>query len=113
MVGAILVGFWYFFLYTDYPIWIDYLSYVHLCKQLYHMKITMTIFLTYAQSQKIINFDIVFSLGLCGTKRNRIIKVLIAEQKLLIEEQKLLNPIRTGILKTRSDWGGGAESAPS
>ena len=36
-------------------LWINYLSYVHLCKQLRHMKIALTVFLTHTQSPEIIN----------------------------------------------------------
>ena len=44
--------------------WINYLSYVDLCKQLYHMKNQVDIFfLAHTQSPEIINFDIIFALS--------------------------------------------------
>ena len=43
-VGAILIGFLHILFYADCPVWINYMSYVHLCKQFCHMKITFKLF---------------------------------------------------------------------
>ena len=42
--GDMLIGFGMFAFIQTTLFWTDYMSYVLLCKQLYHMKITFTVF---------------------------------------------------------------------